>query len=113
MFISDTKDLRVPTLTLKRKCGNCGMILDMIKNFTKKVSVRIKIYTRENWGAPFILGFMVLLMVAAVSLSIGVADVANEVAIYAYYALVGGVVLQLVCFLRCKKKNGEKNYESN
>jgi hypothetical protein len=113
MFISDTKNLRVPTLTLKRKCGNCGMILDMIRDFAKKGSVRMKIYTRENWGAPFILGFMLLLMVAAVSLSIGVADVANDVAIYAYYALVGGVVLQLVCFLRYKNKNGEKNYESN
>jgi hypothetical protein len=56
---------------------------------------------------------MLLLMVAAVSLSIGVADVANEVAIYAYYALVGGVVLQLVCFLKYNKKNGEKNYESS
>jgi hypothetical protein len=113
LFSIDTKGLRVPTLTLKRNCGNCGMILNMIRNFAKKVSVRIEIYTRENWGAPFILGFMFLLMVAAVSLWIGVADVANEVAIYAYYALVGGVVLQLVCFLRYNKKNGEKNYESN
>jgi len=113
MFISDTKDLRVLTLTLKRKCENCGMILDMIRNFAKNVSVRIKIYLRQNWGAPFILGFMLLLMVAAVSLSIAVADVANEVAIYAYYALVGGVVLQLACFLRYKKKSGEKNYGSN
>jgi hypothetical protein len=113
MFISDTKNLRVPTLTLKRKCRNCGLILDMIRNFAKKGSVRMKICTRENWGDPFILGFMLLLMVAAVSLSIGVADVANEVAIYAYYALVGGFVLQLVCFLRYKNKNGEKNHESN
>jgi heme/copper-type cytochrome/quinol oxidase subunit 4 len=56
---------------------------------------------------------MLLLMVAAVSLSIGVADVANEVAIYAYYALVVGVALQLVCFLKCNKKNGEKNLESS
>ena len=68
MYIIDTKDLRVPTLTLKRKCGNCGMILDMIRNFAKKVAVT------------------------------------NEVAIYTYYALVGGVVLQLVCFLRQKAK---------
>ena len=89
------------------------MILDMIRNFAKNVSVRIKIYLRQNWGAPFILGFMLLLMVAAVSLSIGVADVANEVAVYAYYALVGGVVLQLVCFLKYNKKNGEKNYDSS
>ena len=63
MYIINTKDLRVPTL-----CGNCGMILDMIRNFAKKIAVT------------------------------------NEVAIYTYYALVGGVVLHLVCFLRQKAK---------
>jgi heme/copper-type cytochrome/quinol oxidase subunit 4 len=56
---------------------------------------------------------MLLLMVAAVSLSMGLAVLADEVAIVAYYALVGGVVLQLVCFLKYNKKNGEKNYESS
>jgi heme/copper-type cytochrome/quinol oxidase subunit 4 len=79
----------------------------MTRDLAKQVPARIKVYTRENWGAPFIVGFMLLLMVAAVSLSIGVADVANEVAIYAYYALVVGVVLQLVCFLKYRKKDGE------
>ena len=81
----------------------------MIRNLVKEVPARIKVYTRENWGIPFIVGFMLLLMVAAVSLSIGVADVANEVAIVAYYALVAGVVLQLVCFLKYRKKDGELN----
>lgn len=85
----------------------------MIKEFAKEFPARVKAYTRENLGAPFIVGFMLLLMVAAVSLSIGVAVLADEVAIVAYYALVGGVVLQLVCFLRYNKKNGEKNYESS
>jgi hypothetical protein len=37
--------------------------------------------------------FMLLLMVAATSLSMGLANLADEVAIYAYYALVVGVVL--------------------
>jgi heme/copper-type cytochrome/quinol oxidase subunit 4 len=79
----------------------------MIRKLAKEVPARIKVYTRENWGAPFIVGFMLLLIIAAVSLSIGVAEVANEVAIVAYYALVAGVVLQLVCFLKFRKKEGE------
>jgi len=32
---------------------------------------------------------------------------ADEVAVYAYYALVIGVVLQLVCFLKYHKREGE------
>jgi len=60
----------------------------------------IKEYFREHWGAPFVLGFMVLLMVAAVSLVYGLASLANEIAVYAYYCLIAGVVLQLVCFLK-------------
>jgi len=47
---------------------------------------------------------MLLLMVIAVSLSIGVAEVANEMAVYAYYALVIGVVLQLVYFMKYIQK---------
>ena len=83
----------------------------MIKEFAKEFPARVKAYTRENWGAPFIVGFMLLLMVAAVSLSMGLAVLANEVAIVAYYALVAGFVLQLVCFLKYNKKNGEKTHE--
>lgn len=79
----------------------------MIKKLAKEGSARIKIFTKENWGAPFIVGFMLLLTAAAVSLSIGTAEVANDVSIVAYYALVVGVVLQLVCFLKYRKKDGE------
>lgn len=66
----------------------------------KQVLARMRGYFRENWGAPFVLGFMLLLMVAAGSLAMGMDFLANEVAIYAYYALVVGVLLQLVCFLK-------------
>jgi heme/copper-type cytochrome/quinol oxidase subunit 4 len=85
----------------------------MIKEFAKEFPARVKAYTRENWGAPFIVGFMLLLMVAAVSLSMSLTVLADGVAIVAYCALVGGVILQLVCFLKCNKKNGEKNNESS
>jgi hypothetical protein len=90
-----------------------GMIWIMINGFTKKMPDRVKGYVRENWGAPFIVGFMLLLMVAAVSLSMGLAVIADGVAIAAYFALVVGVVLQLVCFLRYNRKNGEKSRESS
>ena len=82
----------------------------MVKVFVKEIPSRIKVYAKANWGAPFVFGFMLLLIVAAVSLSIGLGDLANEVAVYAYYALVVGVILQLFCFMKHNKIYGEKNY---
>ena len=70
---------------------------------------RIKKYFRENWGAPLFIEFILLLMVAAASLSIGLDFLANEVAVYAYYALVAGVVLQFVCFLKYGERGGNKD----
>lgn len=80
----------------------------MPKDSVKEILAKIRGYFRENWGAPFIIGFMLLLTVAAASLSIGLDFLANEVAIYAYYALVVGVVLQLVCFLKYGERSGNK-----
>lgn len=76
----------------------------MPKDSAKAVLNKMIVYFRENWGAPFVIGFMLLLSAVAVSLVNGLELLANEVAVYAYYALVVGVVLQLVCFL----KYGEK-----
>ena len=81
----------------------------MRKDFAGKILAKMKGYFRENWGAPFVIGFMVLLIVAAGSLAIGLGSLANEVAIYAYYALVAGVVLQLVCFLKFGEKGGDRD----
>ena len=61
---------------------------------------------RENWGAPLIIGFMLLLAVAAASESLGLAEFADKVAVYAYYALLVGIILQLVCFLKYDKRSG-------
>jgi heme/copper-type cytochrome/quinol oxidase subunit 4 len=85
----------------------------MINNSAKKIPDRIKSYVRENWGAPFILGFILLLLIAAGSLSIGFVALADDVAIIAYCALVAGVVLQLLCFLKYNKKSGETAYDSS
>jgi heme/copper-type cytochrome/quinol oxidase subunit 4 len=79
------------------------------KRFLQPLSSRVKGYVRKNWGAPFIVGFILLLVVAAVSLSMGLSASADEVALYAYYALVAGVVLQLVCFLKFREKDGDKD----
>lgn len=72
----------------------------MAKGFLLRHFPRVKGYVRENWGAPFILTFMALLIVAAVSLVVGLASLANDVAIWSYCSLVVGVILQLVCFLK-------------
>ena len=61
---------------------------------------RIMTYFRQNMGAPFVIVFQVLLLSCAALLVGGYSNLANEVAIYAYYSLVVGVVLQLVSFLR-------------
>jgi len=90
-----------------------SMMRIMLNVFAEKMPVGLKKYVRENWGAPFIAGFMVLLVVAAVSLSIGLTALADGMAIAAYCALVAGVVLQLVCFLKYNKKKGEVHHESS
>ncbi len=90
-----------------------SIIWVMINRFATNMSDKIKGYVRENWGAPFIMGFISLLLLAAVSLAIDLAVLADGIAIAAYFALVAGVFLQLVCFLKDNKKNGEKYHESN
>jgi len=50
---------------------------------------------------------MLLLMVAAAHLALGLEAKANDLAVYAYYSLVVGVVLQLISFVRCKREERE------
>ena len=78
-----------------------------LKVFARRVPSRVKEYVKENWGAPFVLGFIALLMIAAVSLLINFSVLADEMAVYAYYALVIGIVLQLACFLKYRKSEEE------
>ena len=66
---------------------------------------RLAEYLRSNWGAPFIVAFMILLMIATGCLVYGLGSIANDLAVYAYYALVVGVLLQLVSYLRYREKD--------
>ena len=77
----------------------------MVNGSIEMFRSKVKGYIKENWGAPFILAFIALLIVAAGSLAIGSSSLANNVAVYSYYSLVVGVVLQLVCFLKYGKKD--------
>jgi hypothetical protein len=79
----------------------------------KKIKMRIPKgrfmnYLKENCGGPFILCFILFLIVAALFLAKGVEPVANEIATYAFYFLVAGVVLQLICHLKYGSKDEKK-----
>ena len=74
------------------------MIWHLLKDSAGKIFAKVKGYARENWGVPFILAFMLLLVITAASLAADMSFLANELVVYAYYALVAGVVLQHVCF---------------
>jgi len=69
-----------------------------------------KEYFRGNWGAPFIVVFMVLLVVAAVFLGLGLEFLAERLAEFAYYFLVVGVVLQLVVVIK-EERSEDKGRE--
>jgi len=72
-----------------------------------KITFKLKRHVEKNWGSPFIVVFMLLLLSAAVSLSEGLSSLADGIAVYAYYALIVGVVLQLVCFVKYREKVSE------
>ena len=72
------------------------MIMFSIRQFLP----RVKRYFLENLGSPFIIGFQLLLLACAGLLIQGSSVMANEVAVYAYFLLVIGVVLQLIAFVR-------------
>ena len=61
---------------------------------------RLAYYLKTNWGAPFVIAFIVLLVASAAELSSGAADSANGIAIYGFYALVAGVALQIASYVK-------------
>lgn len=77
----------------------------MTKYDFDKITIKVNGYIKQNWGSPFIVGFMLLLVVAAVSLSAGLASFADNVAVLAYHTLVAGVLLQIVSLFKYRGKN--------
>jgi len=85
----------------------------MIQIGFKKTAIKLIMYVKENWGAPFVAGFMVLLLGAAVSLSIDsassdIVSFANNLALWSYYALVVGVFLEFASFLKYRGKSNSE-----
>jgi hypothetical protein len=72
-------------------------------------ATRIKRYFKDNLGAPFIISFQLLLLMCAGLLIQGNSVMANEVAVYSYFSLVIGVVLQLVAYVRHGNMMEEKS----
>lgn len=77
------------------------------KDYTLDVSSALFGYVRDNWGAPFIAVFMIMLIACAGFLASGLSSLANDVAVYAYYFLVAGVVLQLASYLKYERGKRE------
>ena len=66
--------------------------------------MKIKIYLLKNLGAPFIIGFQVLILICAFFLTQRNWVMADKIGIYAYYMLVIGVILQLISFYKDGKR---------
>lgn len=75
---------------------------------TTKIVSTIKGFFIKNLGAAFIIGFQALLLTCAGFLIQGNSALANDVAIYAYFLLVAGVILQAVSFVKDKGKREEE-----
>ena len=90
----------VKFLVLIKKCVN-----NLAQNNLCRMIIKVKGYIKENWGSPFLAIFMFLLLGAAISLSVGFFSLANIVATSAFCALVVGVILQLICYLKYPRKD--------
>jgi len=77
--------------------------------FRFKISASVKRYFKENLGAPFIIGFQSLLLACGGLLALENPGLANDIAVYAYYLLVIGVVLQMISFARYEREDHRKN----
>jgi hypothetical protein len=65
----------------------------------------LKTFFKENPGASFILAFMLLLVSAAILLATGRSDDANATAVYAFYAIVLGIIIQVGFIVREGRKH--------
>lgn len=83
----------------------------MFPHFDVRVPPKTKKYFKDNPGAPFIIGFQLLLVICVGLLIQGSLAMANEVATYAYFLLVVGVVLQFIAYVR-HRNNAEEEHDN-
>jgi hypothetical protein len=72
----------------------------------KRIRIRIsEKYLKQNWGFPFLIAFIILLLAAIVSSdSYSTQASSEQIAIYASYALLIGVLLQVTSFYKYSKQ---------
>ena len=80
--------------------------IGVITVFFKKTAAKLKRLSIENWGFPFISIFLILLITSAVLVAADLAFVADIPATIAYFSLLVGVILQIICFSK-NRKNGK------
>ena len=68
-----------------------------LSSYINKIQLILKRYLKGNWGFPFIVTFLLLLLAAAVFLAISpaFASIAQTFAYYSYFALAIGVLFQV------------------
>ena len=82
-------------------------------NISSVTRAKIKVYIKQNWGAPLVILFMLLLVVAALFLAIGLTFPAEVIGALAYFILVAGVILQFARFLKYDKGQERQNHGSD
>jgi len=75
--------------------------------FTKEFLPKVKRYFRRNLGAPFVIGFQILLLSAAGLLAVGNSSLAEGLAVCGYFLLVIGVIVQLFSFVWSRGEESE------
>jgi hypothetical protein len=72
----------------------------MRTNTISVIFAKVKTYIKQNWGAPFVIVFMFLLIIAALFLAMWYTLTAEVIGALAYFSLVVGVILQFARFLK-------------
>jgi hypothetical protein len=85
----------------------------MGKILNNETRAKIRKYVTKKWWAPFIIGFICLLVVAAGLLAMGLVAQAEVVGALSYFTLVAGLIIHFACFLRHENRKGAKNHDSN
>jgi hypothetical protein len=60
----------------------------------------LRTYIVRNWGAPFIIAFAILIVISGILSVSGSAEIAGVLAVYSYYALAIGIVLQGLSYVK-------------